>query len=78
MCLKMTSTFRGVAYRYIYPPYKKLLVGASFGTPLFQVIFIFSREISSFSLGKIGIPWENRAPKLALRGEKTLPCIIIF
>jgi hypothetical protein len=38
---------------------------ASLGTPFYQGIFIFSREISSFSLGKIGIPWENGVSKLA-------------
>jgi hypothetical protein len=44
---------------------------ASLATPFFQGIPIFPREISSFSLGKIGgkigIPWENGVAKLALR-----------
>jgi hypothetical protein len=41
---------------------------ANLGTTffLFQGISIFLGEISSFSLGKIGIPWENVVPKLAL------------
>jgi hypothetical protein len=30
-------------------------------------VFIFPREISSFSLGKIEIPWKNVVPKLALK-----------
>jgi hypothetical protein len=30
-------------------------------------IFIFPKEISSFSLGKMKIPWEISVPKLALR-----------
>jgi hypothetical protein len=41
---------------------------ASLGTPFSQRISIFPREISSFSLGKIEIPWENRVPKLDLKG----------
>jgi hypothetical protein len=40
----------------------------SLGTPFFQGIPIFSREISLFSLGKIEISWENGVPKLALTG----------
>jgi hypothetical protein len=36
------------------------------GTPFFQGFFIFSREISSFSLGKLKIPWKNGSAKLAL------------
>jgi hypothetical protein len=42
-------------------------VRASLGTPFSQGIYIFLREISSFSLGKIEISWENRVPKLALK-----------
>jgi hypothetical protein len=42
---------------------------ASLGTPFPQGILIFLREISSFSLEKIEIPWKNRVPKLALRGN---------
>jgi hypothetical protein len=37
------------------------------GTLISHGIFIFPREISSFSLGKIKIPWEISVPKLALR-----------
>jgi hypothetical protein len=37
------------------------------GTTFSQEISIFPREISSFSLGKIEIPWENMVSKLALR-----------
>jgi hypothetical protein len=33
-------------------------------------IFIFPREISLFSLGKMKIPWEISVPKLALIEEK--------
>jgi hypothetical protein len=40
---------------------------ASLGTLFSQGISIFPREFSSFSLGKIGIPWENGVPKLALK-----------
>jgi hypothetical protein len=40
----------------------------SLGTPFSQGISILPREISSFSLWKIGIPWENGVPKLALTG----------
>jgi hypothetical protein len=32
------------------------------------MVFHFPREISSFSLGKIEIPWENGVHKLALKG----------
>jgi hypothetical protein len=39
---------------------------ASLETPFPQGILIFPREISSFSFGKIRIPWENGVPKLAL------------
>jgi hypothetical protein len=46
------------------------LEGLVLGTLFSQMIFIFPREISSFSLGKIGIPWENDVPKLALRKIK--------
>jgi hypothetical protein len=48
-----------------------LAVRASLGTIFSQVISIFPREISSFSLGKIEIQWENVVPKLALIGQKT-------
>jgi hypothetical protein len=44
------------------------MLRASLGTPFTHGIFIFPMEISSFSLGKIRIPWENVVPKLALRG----------
>jgi hypothetical protein len=40
---------------------------ASLGTTFSQGISIFTREISSFSLGKIEISWENVVPKLALK-----------
>jgi hypothetical protein len=40
---------------------------ASLGTSFSHEIFIFLREISSFSLWKIGISWENVVPKLALK-----------
>jgi hypothetical protein len=43
---------------------------ASLGTPFSHVIFIFPREISSFFLGKIGIPWKNGVPKLVLKDRK--------
>lgn len=39
---------------------------ASLETSFFQGIFIFSSEISLFSLGKIEIPLKNGVPKLAL------------
>jgi hypothetical protein len=34
----------------------------------FLGIFIFLREISSFFLEKIGIPWKNKVFKLAFTG----------
>jgi hypothetical protein len=37
------------------------------GTPFFHGIPIFPRENELIFLGKIGIPWENSVPKLALR-----------
>jgi hypothetical protein len=40
---------------------------ASLGTSFPQVFFIFPREISSFSLVKIEISWENGVPNLALK-----------
>jgi hypothetical protein len=40
--------------------------GASLATPFSQGIFFLPREISSFSFGKIKIPWQNRVVKLAL------------
>jgi hypothetical protein len=53
---------------------EKQTLRASLGTLFSHKIFIFAREISSFSLGKIGIPWENVVTKLALkeppRGER--------
>jgi hypothetical protein len=42
------------------------------GTPFFQVFFIFPREISSFSLGKLKIPWENGGAKLALNDDEII------
>jgi hypothetical protein len=42
------------------------LLKASLETTFFHGIFVFPREISLFSLGKIEIPWENRVSKLAL------------
>jgi hypothetical protein len=38
---------------------------ASLAIPFSQKIFIFTREISSFSLEKMGIPRENEVAKLA-------------
>jgi hypothetical protein len=40
---------------------------ASLWTIFFQEIFLFQREISSFSYGKIEILWQNLVPKLALK-----------
>jgi hypothetical protein len=37
------------------------------GALISHEIFIFPREISSFSLGKIKISWEISVPKLALK-----------
>jgi hypothetical protein len=42
-------------------------IRASLGTLIFQWFFIFPREISSFSLGKLEIPWKNWVAKLGLR-----------
>jgi hypothetical protein len=42
-------------------------VRVSLGTLISHGIFIFPREISSFSLGKMKIPWEISVPKLALK-----------
>jgi hypothetical protein len=39
------------------------------GTPISQGISIFPREISSFSHGKIEIPWKIEVPKLALNRQ---------
>lgn len=39
---------------------------ASLGTTFSQGISILPKKISSFSLRKIEIPWENVVPKLAL------------
>jgi hypothetical protein len=43
---------------------------ASLGTPISHGVYIFQREISSFSYGKIEISWEIVVPKLALREKK--------
>jgi hypothetical protein len=43
------------------------LFRASLETLFSRGFFVFSREISSFSLGKLEIPWENSVAKLALR-----------
>jgi hypothetical protein len=48
------------------------------GTLFFQGISIFSREISSFSLEKIGIPSDDEVPKLALSiyfANYSVPCL---
>jgi hypothetical protein len=55
----------------LYPLSLRVLLGqdflrASFVTSFFQVISIFPRKISSFSLGKIEIPWKIGVPKPAL------------
>jgi hypothetical protein len=47
-------------------PIKKTQLRARLGTTFSQEISIFPREISSFFLGKIEIPWKNVVPKLAL------------
>jgi hypothetical protein len=39
---------------------------ARLGNSFSQGVFIFPREISSFSLGKMKIPWKNEVPKLVL------------
>jgi hypothetical protein len=44
-----------------------ILLRASLETLFSHGIFIFPREISSFSFGKIEIPWENGVSKLALK-----------
>jgi hypothetical protein len=55
---------------------KFLPLRASLGAPFFQGISIFPREISSFSLGKIGIPSENGVSKLTEREmASTFPII---
>jgi|SRR5688572_27748796 hypothetical protein len=41
-------------------------LGTSFSQLFSQGIFIFPREISSFSHEKIEIPWKNEVPKLVL------------
>jgi hypothetical protein len=45
------------------------ILRASLGTPISQGISIFPREISSFSHGKIEIPWKIEVPKLALNRQ---------
>jgi hypothetical protein len=45
---------------------------ASLETPFSQGISSFPWEISSFSLGKMKIPWENVVPKLTLNAAKYL------
>jgi hypothetical protein len=42
------------------------MIRFSLATPFSQGISIFPREIGSFSLGKIKIPWKNGVAKLAL------------
>jgi hypothetical protein len=45
---------------------KILHIRASLGTTFSQGFFIFPKKISSFSLGKLKIPWKNVVAKLAL------------
>lgn len=49
---------------------KNLSLRDSLATLLFQEISISPREINSFSLGKMGIPFKNGVVKLALRVKK--------
>jgi hypothetical protein len=42
------------------------------GTTFSQGFFVFPREISSFSLGKLKIPWKNVVAKLTLRFKNSL------
>jgi hypothetical protein len=53
-----------------------MIFRVSLGTLFFQAIFIFPREISSFSLGKIEIPWENGVSKLALKDLELLEMLL--
>jgi hypothetical protein len=46
------------------------------GTLISHGIFIFPREISSFYLGKMKIPWEISVPKLALSNQKHMEAAI--
>jgi hypothetical protein len=50
---------------------------ASLGTLISHGIFIFPRAISSFSLGKMKIPWEISVPKLALTFFISLQYLLI-
>jgi hypothetical protein len=43
---------------------QNIILRASLGTIFSQGFFIFPREISSFSLGKLEIPWKNVVAKL--------------
>jgi hypothetical protein len=45
---------------------KKTPLRSSLGTLISHGVFIFSREISSFSLGKLEISWKNWVAKLTL------------
>jgi hypothetical protein len=55
------------------------LIRASLGALISHGIFIFPREISSFSLGKMKIPLEISVPKLALINDAIrLPMIIMI
>jgi hypothetical protein len=60
-----TSIFQRIS---IFPWKNELIfLRASLETPISHGILIFPREISSFSIGKIRIPWEIGVSKLALR-----------
>jgi hypothetical protein len=60
--------FRCILSVYIGNIYIQKELRVSLETQFSQGIFIFPREISSFSFGKIEIPWENSVPKLVLKG----------
>jgi hypothetical protein len=63
-CCSMTPSSSST----IWCCHKQNNLRASLGTPIFQGISNLPREISSFSHGKIEIPWEIGVSKLALNG----------
>jgi hypothetical protein len=62
-----------VLFRIIDGKKETYSLGLVWKPHFFKGFFIFPREINSFSLGKLEIPWENRDAKLTLNVEKTSP-----
>jgi hypothetical protein len=66
--LMMNCPSLGIVMRVICIGWVFFQVRANLGTTFYQGILIFPRKISSFSLEKIEIQWENGVPKLAIKG----------